>query len=101
MLSDRVLPSSAEARVEGKVGGNVGVFELSQSARARAHTEPMPAVLRLMLSHGWSIRSPTTNTPQGERDFGVWSKISQSTKDEGRKNVVVYGVPAMYGRQPS
>ena len=30
MLSDRVQLSSAEARVEGIVGGSAGVFELSQ-----------------------------------------------------------------------
>jgi hypothetical protein len=50
MLSDRVELSSAEARVEGIVGGSVGVLELSQSARARTHTEPNSAVLRLMVS---------------------------------------------------
>ena len=32
------------------------------------HTETKSAVLKLMVSHGWSIRSPTTDTPQGERD---------------------------------
>jgi hypothetical protein len=53
------------------------------------HTKPKLAVLRLMVSHGWSIRSPTTDTPQGERDLGVWCKISQTPKDEGRKKVVV------------
>ena len=71
------------------MGGSVGVFELSQSARARTHTKPKSAVLRLMVSHGWGIRSPTTDTQQVERGFGVWSKISQTPKDEGRKNVVV------------
>jgi hypothetical protein len=43
MLSDRVELSSAEARVEGIVGGSVGVFELSHPARARTHTKPKSA----------------------------------------------------------
>ena len=43
MLSDRVELSSAEARVEGIVGGSVGVFELSQGP-ALAHT-PNPSQL--------------------------------------------------------
>ena len=78
MLSDRVELSSAEARVEEIVGGSVGVFELSQSsvgvfelsqsARTRTHTKPKSAVLRLIVSHGWSIRSPITDTPHGEKD---------------------------------
>ena len=50
MLSDRVELSSAEARVEEIQGGSVGVFELSHPARARAHTKPKSAVLRLMVS---------------------------------------------------
>ena len=42
------------------------MFELSQGPPL-AHT-PSPS-LRLMVSHGWSMRSPTTDTQQGERDF--------------------------------
>ena len=49
MLSDRVELSSAKARVEGIVGGAVGLFELIQKDRARTHTEPKLAVLRLTL----------------------------------------------------
>ena len=82
------------------MGGSVGVFELSQSARllilidrARTRTKPKQAVMRLMVSHGWSKRSPTTDTPQGERDFGVWSKNSQTPKDEGTRfsDLVLHG----------
>ena len=68
MLSDRVYLFSAEARVEEIKGGSGGVHELIQKDRARTHTEPKSAVLRLMVSPGWRIRSPTTNTPQGVRD---------------------------------
>ena len=77
------------------------MFDLSQSARARTHTKPKSAVLRLMVSHGWSIRSPTMDTPQGERDFvEVWSKISQTPKDEGREMWLCRGPPLpMYGRR--
>ena len=50
MLSDRVELSSAEARVEEIVGGSVGVFELGYPARARTHTKPKSAFLRLMVS---------------------------------------------------
>ena len=50
LLADRIELSSAEARVEGIVGGSVGVFELSQSARARTHTEPkIEKVLEVIL----------------------------------------------------
>jgi len=62
MLSDRVQLYSAEACAEKIKGGSVGVFELIQKDRARTHTEPKSAVLKLMASHGWSIRSPTMNT---------------------------------------
>ena len=55
LLSDRTELSPAEARVEGIVGGSVGVFELSQSARARTHTKPKSDVLRLMVSHGCPV----------------------------------------------
>jgi len=61
------LALHAEARVEGIVGGSVGVFELIQRDRARTHTEPKSAVLRLMVSHGRSMRSPTKDTPRGTR----------------------------------
>ena len=70
MLSDRVSLSSAEARVEEIKGGSVGVFDFSHPACARTHTKPKSAVLRLMVSDGWSIRSPITDTPQGERGGG-------------------------------
>ena len=53
---------------EGIVGGSAGVFGLIKKYRARIHTEPKSAVLRLMVSHGWSIRFPAIDTPQGERD---------------------------------
>jgi hypothetical protein len=34
------------------------------------------------------------DTPQGERDFvGVWSKISQTPKNEGRKMWLCRGFP--------
>jgi hypothetical protein len=34
------------------------------------------------------------DTPQGERDFvGVWSKISQTPKDDGRKMWLCRGFP--------
>ena len=69
MLSDRVLLSSAEARVEEITSGSVGVFELAQIGRS-GHTEPKSAFMRLMVSHGWSTRSPITDTQQGERDCG-------------------------------
>ena len=36
--------------VEEIKGGSVGVFELIQKDRARTHTEPKSAVLRLMVS---------------------------------------------------
>ena len=85
LLSDRVKLFRAEARVKGIVGDSVGVFDLIHPDRARTHNQSKSAVLRLMVSHGWSIRSPTTDTTQGERDFGVWSKISQASNDEGRK----------------
>ena len=49
-------------------GGSVGVFQSFQKDRARTHTEPKAAVLRLMVSHGWSIRSPITDTSHGEKD---------------------------------
>ena len=52
MLSDRVKLSGAEARVEGIVGGSVGVV---QKDRTLAHTEPKSAVLRLMVSRSRSI----------------------------------------------
>ena len=50
MLSDRVWLSSAEARVEEIKGGSAGVLELGQTARARTHTEPKSAFMRLMVS---------------------------------------------------
>ena len=66
------------------MGGSVGVLESIQKDRARTHTES--AVLRLMVSHGWSIRSPTTDTPQG----GVAVKIHQlwSGTEHGFNNSV-------------
>ena len=62
------------------------MFELSQSARVRTHTKPKSAVLRLIVSHGWSIRSPNTDTPHGEKD-SVWGRgeTSQTPKEEKRK----------------
>ncbi len=38
--------------VEGIKGGSVGVFGLIQKDRARTHTEPKSAFMRLMVSHG-------------------------------------------------
>ncbi len=68
LLSDRVELSSAEARVEEIVGGSLGVFGgMRHRCHARPRTEPKSAFLRLMVSHGWSTRSPTMDTPQGER----------------------------------
>jgi len=68
LLSERVSLSSAEARAEEIKGGFVGVFELTQTGPLATHPEPKLAVMRLMPSHGWSIRPPTTDIPQGERD---------------------------------
>ena len=48
------------------MGGSVGVFELIHPNRARTHTEPKSAVPRLMVSHGWSIRSPTEEEEEEE-----------------------------------
>ena len=49
------------------------------------HTEPKSAVLRLMVSHGWSIRSPTTDTP-GERNcVGGCGEIGQTPRTKGEK----------------
>ena len=48
MLSDRVELSSAEARVEGIVGGSVGVVELThrtQVSRSEAHGIPASEVV--------------------------------------------------------
>ena len=61
------LALHAEARVEEIKGGSVGEFELIQKDRARTHTEPKSAVLRLLISHGWSTGSPAMDTPQGEK----------------------------------
>ena len=63
LLSDRVELSSAGARVEEIKGGSVGVLESFQKDRARTHTESKSAFVRLMVSHGWSIKSPVTDTP--------------------------------------
>ena len=68
MLSDRVWLSSAEARVEEIKGGSFGVFELIQKDRARTHTEPKSAVMRLMVFRSWSTKFPTMDTQEGERD---------------------------------
>ena len=45
-----------------------GCFELNHMGPLATHTEPKSAGLWLMVSHGWSIRSPSTDTPQSERD---------------------------------
>ena len=52
MLSDRIKLSSAEAHVEGIVGGSVGVGEgiLTGFHAHSAHTEPKSAFMRLMIS---------------------------------------------------
>ena len=51
----------------------------------------------LMASHGWSIRSPITDTPQGERDCGGGGgEISQIPNVKG-ENAVVKGFPPVYG----
>jgi len=48
------------------------------------HTKPKSAVLRLMVSHGWCIRSPTTDTPQGERDcVGGCGAIGETPRTKG------------------
>ena len=51
------------------MGGSVGVFDLIQNMIALVtNTEPMSAVLSLMISHDWSIKSPVTDTLKCERD---------------------------------
>ena len=74
------------------MGGSVGVFELIHKDRARAHTEPKSAVLRLMVSHGWSIRSPTTDTPQGERGVCGGMRLISQTPKMKEENIGCVGV---------
>ena len=68
------------------------MFDLSQSARARTHTKPKSAVLRLIVSLGWSITSPITDTHTVRRIVcgGEVRKIRhQKKKRRKEKNVVV------------
>ncbi len=52
MLSDCIELSSAEARVEGIVGGSVGVSEgIPIGSYSQTRTEPKSASIRLMVSH--------------------------------------------------
>ena len=44
-----------------------GCLEVTHTGPLSTHTEPKSAVVRLMVSHGWSIRSPTKDPPQGEK----------------------------------
>ena len=75
------------------MGGSVGVFDLIQGDRARTHTEPKSAVLRLMVSRGWGIRSPTMDTKEGERDcVGARGDVSQTPQMRGENQCHCVGV---------
>ena len=72
----------------------LGWFDLTHMDPLATHAEPKSAVLRLVVSHGWRMRSPTMDTPQGERNcVGGCGEIGQ-TKDERRNMWVCRGTDA-------